>query len=137
MNSRTTGRSNRPAKLQDYDHWCLTQTFPEADPRWMAENPATELYELADAVCDEASFLAFIEALYRDWNDEQRKEKKNPSAPHGPGANGWENGTIGTFLEAAHSWGEAWQVHNEGSNPQEDNPWRRAAEIVHAGKFYE
>jgi hypothetical protein len=60
--------------------------------------------ELIAQVVDETSFLQFLAALKDDWDDEQAKESVAPSSPYGPGANGWENGTIGAFLEAAIAW---------------------------------
>ncbi|WP_223164561.1 DUF7660 family protein [Massilia rubra] len=95
-----------------------------------------DLSTMADAVHDEPSFLAFLEALRADWLDEQRKEKEQPSSPYGPGANGWENHTIGDFLDAAHSWGEA---SAEGLRYYKvpDNPWCRMAQILWMGKIYE
>lgn len=89
-----------------------------------------------DAVNDEQSFLHFLQALGEDWVDEQQKELANPSSPYGPGANGWENGTIGAYLEAAVAWGEA-SVDGLRFYEKPSNPWRRAAQILHAGKLYE
>lgn len=94
------------------------------------------LYNLADAVTDEESFLQFILALADDWNEEQDMEKRNPSSQYGPGTLGWENGSVGTFLDAAASWGMA-SIHGLPDNPRTQNPWSRAAKILHAGKFYE
>ena len=89
-----------------------------------------DLYELADKVIDEKSFLIFLDALAEDWNDGQTTEAQQPSDPNGAGANGWENGTIGTVLEAASAWG---QVPRE----RPENTWTLVAHILHAGKFYE
>jgi hypothetical protein len=61
----------------------------------------SQLEGILDAVNDEQSFLRFVQALAEDWEDEQQKELANPSSPYGPGANGWENGTIGAYLNAA------------------------------------
>jgi len=95
-----------------------------------------DLYELADKVIDEQSFVDFIIALAEDWEDEQRKEKENLSSPWGPGANGWENGTIGTYLNAAAAWATA-SINGLPLMAKAKNPWTRAAQILHAGKFYE
>lgn len=95
-----------------------------------------DLQKLADAVEDEKSFLHFIAALAADWGEERRLEAENPSSPYGAGPLGWENGSIGTFLDAALAWGEA---SSEGTRFYQvpANPWHRAAHILHAGKFYE
>ncbi len=95
-----------------------------------------DLHALADAVFDEYSFLQFLEALASDWEAAQRQERTAPGSPYGPGALGWENGTVGAMLSAAVAWGQASAsglVHYETP----DNPWRRAAHLLHAGKFYE
>ncbi|WP_425503820.1 DUF7660 family protein [Actomonas aquatica] len=88
-----------------------------------------------DAVCDEVSFVAFVSALASDRADELRKEEQSPSSPFGPGANGWENATVEAFLESAAAWAES-----SKRSPQfraAANPWKRCAEILHAGKHYE
>jgi len=95
-----------------------------------------DLHALAERVDDEASLLRFIAALSEDWEDERRKEAVSPSSPYGPGANGWENGTIGAFLERAGSWAEATSQGTEFYAPP-TNAWRRVADILLAGKFYE
>lgn len=97
---------------------------------------SAELSKLADAVEDESGFLRFVAALASDWDEERRIEAEHPSSPYGAGALGWENGSIGAFLDAAHAWGEA---TSEGTQYYEvpANPWRRAAQILFAGKFYE
>jgi hypothetical protein len=96
----------------------------------------TELDLALEKVCDEASFIAFLEALSKDWYDEQRKEAVDPSPPYGPGANGWENGTIGDFLEAASACALD-HLNNPTSTFKWDNPWRQAAAIIYSGKYYE
>ena len=91
----------------------------------------SDLDEIAASVVDEASFLRFLKALEDDWNGERAKEKLQPSSPYGPGAEGWENITIGAFLEAAVAWANARPAGADG------NVWRRIADILLAGKFYE
>ncbi len=95
----------------------------------------TDFYRLADEVDDEASFIAFVAALGRDWEEAQQKEALHPSSPYGPNRNGWENGTIDSFLDAASAWAQA--STNLPGYERPENPWRRAAQILHAGKFYE
>ena len=87
-----------------------------------------------EEVVDEATFIDFLRALADDWEEEREIEKAKPSSPYGPGALGWENGSIGTFLDAAIGWGLAWKEEREKLGA---NPWRRAAEILLAGKYYE
>jgi hypothetical protein len=97
---------------------------------------SAELHKLIDTVEDEPSFLRFVAALAADWDEERRLESENPSSPYGAGALGWENGSIGAFLGSAHAWGES---TSKGTDFYQVpvNPWRRAAEILFAGKFYE
>nr|WP_315481577.1 hypothetical protein [uncultured Undibacterium sp.] len=95
-----------------------------------------DLFELVNLVDSEESFIHFVACLSQDWYDAERKEVDAPSSPYGSGHNGWENGTIGSFLEAAATWAD------ESKNGLEfykkpDNPWHRAAEIVYMGKIYE
>jgi len=87
------------------------------------------------AVRDEKSFVAFVAALAGDRAEEVKKEKVEPSSPFGPGANGWENGSIETFLEAAAAWADDFS-ESPRYQPAE-NPWKRCAEILFAGKGYE
>lgn len=94
------------------------------------------LNELANEVHDEQTFLEFLLLLSQDREDEIQKELIKPSSPYEPDTNGWENGSIEAFLEAAHAWGTASAtglVHYEVP----DNPWTRAAHIILAGKLYE
>ena len=95
-----------------------------------------DLHKIAKSVVDEESFLVFIQAIAEDFEDECEKEEKKPSSPYGPGANGWENGSIDAMLGAAAAWGRSTRM-NEGNNANQVNPWRRCADILLAGKFYE
>jgi hypothetical protein len=95
-----------------------------------------DLYELADNVETEQDFLSFVQALMEDKESENKKEKVKPSSPYGAGANGWENGNIVTFLDAALAWGQA-SINGLEFYKKPENPWKRAAHILHAGKFYE
>jgi len=94
------------------------------------------LFQVASAVSDEESFLGFIEALRDDRSEEAAIEATHPSNPYGPGALGWENGSIEAFLDAASAWGRA-TAHATDTYAVPENPWRRAAQIICAGKFYE
>lgn len=97
-----------------------------------------DLFELAEGVRDETSFLEFILELAKDRLDEYQNEELNPSSPYGPDANGWENGTIEAFLGAAYSWGKSSKsgLPLAGYQPP-SNPWTRAAQILYMGKIYE
>jgi hypothetical protein len=95
-----------------------------------------DLQKLADEVLDEQSLLEFMEALSADAKDEREKEKITPSPPYGPGANGWENSYIDTFLDAAASWGLE-SVNGLEFYKKPINPWKRVAQILYMGKIYE
>ena len=91
----------------------------------------TDLFTLSDNVHDEKSFIEFLTALMKDRELEAEKEKIKPSSPYEAGALGWQNLTIEGFLESAVAWAEATK------DSPESNPWKRAAQIIHAGKTYE
>lgn len=95
-----------------------------------------QLKEALDSVSDSASFLVFARLLREDRVNEVQKEVTSPLHSYGPGANGWENGTIEDFLEAAVAWAEATDVGlSQGLTP--DNPWKRFAVFLFCGKIYE
>ncbi|MDP9126387.1 MAG: hypothetical protein M3N82_17615 [Pseudomonadota bacterium] len=97
---------------------------------------AIDLHALVDQVNDERSFLHFVATLAADWEEEREIEAIKPSSPYGAGALGWENGTVGAVLDAAVRWGEA-SIDGLRFYKKPENPWQRAAQILHAGKFYE
>jgi hypothetical protein len=90
-----------------------------------------ELHKLLETVNSKESFLHFVDALKRDRIDAVEKEKTKPSSPYGPGANGWENGTIEDFLDAMHSYGQ------DSSEIKAEPNWRMFALLLMAGKAYE
>jgi len=95
-----------------------------------------DIMDLSNKVNDEKSFIEFINALSADCADEVEKEKINPSPPFGPGANGWENGTIENFLEAAAAWASQ-SINGTELYKKPENPWTRCAQILSMGKYYE
>ena len=96
---------------------------------------ATDLDELLERVVDRESFLVFARALVLDYQDKVEKEKVSPSPPYSPGANGWENGSIDNYLDAAISWTEDW-LGREHELPPEPS-WKSFARFLYAGKYYE
>ena len=94
-----------------------------------------DLYDLLDEVKDRESFLTFVRALYQDREEEVKYEKINPSPPYSPGANGWENGSIESFLEAAVACTED-SLGSEHEMPAEPQ-WQAFANFLMAGKVYE
>ncbi|TRC88897.1 hypothetical protein FJV80_11520 [Mesorhizobium sp. WSM4310] len=86
-------------------------------------------------VRDLPSFVRFIDALWKDREDADRKEALQPSGPD-ISWNGWENNSIATFLESAVACVEDNRRHAPGFLADE-NPWKAAARILYAGKYYE
>jgi len=96
---------------------------------------AIDLHALANQLVDEESFIVFISALAADWREEREIEALRPQPPFSSGALGWENGSIGTFLETAAAWGES-SAKGLPHYSKPSNHWGRAAHILLAGKFY-
>jgi len=94
------------------------------------------LNQLLEEVVDEKTFLVFVKALIEDRIDEVEKEKIHPSSPYGPGCNGWENGSIEGYLEAAVAWAEDSKWGVKGGRPDQ-NFWKKIANFLYAGKSYE
>lgn len=93
------------------------------------------LHELLDRVTDQATFLAYVRALIEDREDEVKKERERSSSPYGSGANGWQNGTIEAFLDAALRWAED-SLESEEGLPQQPS-WKAFADFLYCGKIYE
>jgi hypothetical protein len=91
-----------------------------------------DLDALLDRVNSKETFLEFVAALRDDWEAERAEGKATPSSPYGPGARGWENGSIGAFLDAMHAWAD-----DSGDRVQSSPDWRTFAHVLYAGKFYE
>jgi|SRR5215471_10931335 len=96
-----------------------------------------ELTDALDAVHGSQAFLNFVRSLIADREDEVRKEQLQPSPRFGPGANGWENGTIEAFLSAAAAWAESSDFGLRQSLSEPTNPWHQFALFLYLGKIYE
>ena len=109
------------------------------DLRASEAGSAANLRPLLENVQDLQSFIRFIDGLRRDAEDADRKEALKPAGPYS-GWNGWENGSIANFLEAAVAWATTWTDDSRVGDPARlaaDNPWKAAARIIYAGKYYE
>jgi hypothetical protein len=95
-----------------------------------------DLHELLDQVNDRDSFFEFVRALVRDREEEVARERVSPSSPYGPGANGWENGTIEAYLDAAMSWAKSTDMGRTQGVPESPS-WRAFAVFLFCGKIYE
>jgi hypothetical protein len=78
-----------------------------------------------------------MRALAADRENEVRAERLPPSPSYGPGANGWENRTIETSLDAAAAWAGATSTMTGQPMIPAEPTWRSFACILLAGKFYE
>lgn len=87
------------------------------------------LNEILEKVNSKETFFEFVEALKKDKENEDEKEKINPSAPYSSGANAWENGTIPGFLDTMHAFGK--------DNEEIKLDWYSFALLLYSGKFYE
>ena len=92
---------------------------------------ADALEQLLTEVTDEESFLRFLRALAEDYEAAATEAARQPPSPYGRWPRGWENSTLGHFLESAASWAE------DKRQPSAKNPWRACADILWAGKYYE
>lgn len=71
-----------------------------------------------------------------DWEDSNKAEKVSPSSSFSS-MNGWENTSIGAFLEAAIAGARDNKLGQPGGTYSDHNSWRQAAEIILLGKVYE
>lgn len=97
---------------------------------------AERLQHALERVVDERSLIHFLRVLGHDWHKERQLGADAPLSPHAIAALGWENRSIAKYLDAMVDWAEA---SEEGLHCYErpENPWRRIADILFAGKFYE
>ena len=97
---------------------------------------AERLQHALERVVDERSLIHFLRVLGHDWHTERQLEADVPPAPYAAAVLGWENRSIGEYLEAMVDWAEA---SEEGLRRHDlpDNPWRRIADILFAGKIHE
>lgn len=98
----------------------------------------TDLYDLAENVKDRKSFLDFVDALASDFAAERTIEASQPSRPYGPGALGWENGSIDTFLDACTACVREHMQQADCEPLLSEQPiWRELAQFLLSGKYYE
>lgn len=100
--------------------------------RKSGETSWAQISPFLDRVEDLPSFVRFIDALRRDREDADRKKALRSTGPD-IGWNGWENNSIAAFLESAVAC-----VQDNGPGfLADENPWKAAATILSAGKYYE
>jgi hypothetical protein len=94
------------------------------------------LEEALERVVDSTTLLDFVRLLQLDRLDAVAKDAVSSTPPFGSGANGWENQTIESFLEAATAWAEDTDS-GISQGLAKDNPWRKFAAFLYCGKIYE
>ncbi|MEJ5219104.1 hypothetical protein WG622_12685 [Cognatishimia sp. D5M38] len=97
---------------------------------------AIDLQEIASKVEDFPAFLAFLEAMRKDWaNTFASAGLQNPNT-YGADC-GWENTTIDSFLEAAVAGARDNRLGDPDGTHYGSNPWKLATEVLLLGKLYE
>ena len=91
-----------------------------------------ELHEMIEKVDSKESFLQFVAALRADWETSQAEERLHRSSPYSAAARGWENTSLGPFLEAMQAWAE-----DTGERVPSQASWRTFAQLLLAAKSYE
>jgi hypothetical protein len=99
----------------------------------LTTTPPHDLDALLAVVRDEASFVAFIQALADDFAADREIAAQSPLRPYSPGPLGWENGVIDQMLAAAARWATSGARRKFTS----ENPWHVCALILYAGKIHE
>jgi hypothetical protein len=113
-------------------HWCQNGEWDKVRNIFKQINKYTnaKLNEYFLKVIDQETFLTFAKAL--------QKDKENESSllftSWGGINNEWENNTISGFLESATAYFEDSHFIDKRVG---DNPWKRFALFLYAGKFYE
>lgn len=89
---------------------------------------------LLDTVTNRETFLAFVWALVEDRQKADAVEAADPERHRWGGANGWQNQTIVSFLEAAAAGSEHPSWPEQGA---EAPGWKDFALFLLMGKIYE
>lgn len=89
---------------------------------------------LANGVHDERTFLEFLYMLMKDRESEANKERTDMSSYYTQEERlEWQNSTIEDYLKSTIKWAEV--TENDPKHYSiPPNPWRRIAQILHAGK---
>lgn len=90
------------------------------------------LNDYLEAVVDESTFLAFVEALA----DDRRVADRTAADAAGEVQNGWENDSIQDFLEAGHAWAQD-SAFGAKQGLASASPWKKFAVFLYCGKIYE
>ena len=95
------------------------------------------LHEHLDDVKDKESFATFVSALIEDCEQAQKLQKENPDYWRWGAPNGWQNGTIESFLDAALAGSQSPANEERIEKLARENPWKCFANFLYLGKIYE
>lgn len=84
-------------------------------------------------VHDRDSFMQFVNWLCADRCEAEDMERADAERYKWSGANGWENSSIASFLEAAIAGAQAQRDWGVGAGPS----WKELAVFLYLGKIYE
>lgn len=90
------------------------------------------LTDYLEAVVDESTFLAFVEALA----DDRRVAARIVGDAIEGVQNGWENDSIQDFLEAGCAWAQD-SAFGTKQGLASASPWKKFAVFLYCGKIYE
>lgn len=97
------------------------------------------LNDYLEAVVDETTFLAFVEALADDRRVADRTAADAAGEVQdaaGEVQNSWENDSIQDFLEAGHAWAQD-SAFGAKQGLASASPWKKFAVFLYCGKIYE
>ncbi len=104
----------------------------------MSEESERKLARLLGDVCDERSFLMFVQALVENRTEEIALEGDNPSGLFMARANRWQNETIEAVLDASAAWAIDMEFGRARADGKfDENNWNQFAHFLYAGKIYE
>lgn len=86
-----------------------------------------------DTVHDRDSFMQFVDWLCADRSEAEDIERADAERYKWGGANGWQNSSIASFLEAAIAGAEAQRDWGGDTGPS----WKDLAVFLYLGKIYE
>ncbi len=100
----------------------------------MSTIPTSE--EIIESVKDRDTFLQFLNAVIADRAHAEEAEQLDPKTHQWSGANGWQNTSIASFLEAASCYFSHTDCpHNKSTSSQLE--WSDLANFLYFGKIYE
>lgn len=87
-------------------------------------------------VVDLETFLNFVQVLIDDWEDNEKEGKFRRPDLSASSADDWQNGTIGSYLEAAFAWARTTEMGKK-QGISSSLSWKAFALFLYMGKIYE